>query len=138
VDRADRLAGARGVEPEGVVRRARLDDDDAERVGNDVMELTGDARLLLRHCAPRLALSLALEPLCLLLDLTHVGAPRADAVAEPRVTVEPAPDHRRGSTVTRLGVMCGAALGVAPYEQRCGRRNRDGAVAEQQQPAPER
>ena len=74
VDRADRFPGARGLELECVVGRACLDDDDTERVGDDVVELAGDTCLLFGGCASRLAFSLSLEPVRLLLDLTDVGA----------------------------------------------------------------
>jgi len=70
--------------PLGVVGRACLNDDHAQRVRNDIVQLAGDARLLLRGCAPRFALSLPLEPVSLLFDLADVGATRADAVPQQR------------------------------------------------------
>jgi len=82
---ANELQEAQGNrELERVIGRACLDDDDAERVRDDVVQLAGNARLLFGGDASRLAFALSLEPVRLLLDLTDVGTARPDAVPEQR------------------------------------------------------
>ncbi len=63
-------------------------------------------------------------------DLDHKEESDDREIDEPRVTVEPAPDHRRGPTVTRLAVMCSLLLGVAAHEQHRRRSDHQGAVAD--------
>ncbi len=78
----DRFLGAFWIELEYLLCGTCLDDDHAESVRNHVMELACDPRLLLGYDAAGVCLALALESCGFLLDLAHVGATRADAVAQ--------------------------------------------------------
>ena len=116
---------------------------------DDVVQLARDPRLLLGRRPARLGFALPLEPLGLLLDLAHVRAARADAVAE-----QPGCDEEddagglvaeldqpgaerdrhprdRASTPSPRAHGCprvAASLGVAADEQHGGDRDRGSAV----------
>jgi hypothetical protein len=60
LDRAQRLGDA-GLADLELLGRLGLDDDDADAVGDDVVQLARDARSLLGHGLARLGLALALD-----------------------------------------------------------------------------
>ena len=60
-DRVERLAGERGVALDQPLPGARLHDHDAERVGDDVVQLGGDPRPLVASRELRVRLALRLE-----------------------------------------------------------------------------
>jgi hypothetical protein len=106
LDAAESLARTVGPRLEDVVRGRRLHDHHAQVVRDDVVQLARDARLFLGNCARGLALPLALEPLGLLLELPHVPAPDADAVAE-----EPGDGERQEPTEHQVRM---APAGICP------------------------
>jgi hypothetical protein len=73
-DRAERLAGRLRAGVEHVLRGAGLDDDHAEGVGDDVVELAPDPGLLLGDRPPGLQLLLAAAARGPAPQLTHVSA----------------------------------------------------------------
>ena len=84
LDRVDGRAGVVGLGLEAVPRPSGLEDDDADRVRDDVVQLAGDARALLEHCEARLLLPLDDQ-------VALARTPPADrAAGEPR-----APEDRR-------------------------------------------
>ena len=61
LDRVERGAGRLGIGGEHLAAAARLDDDDRDRVRDDVVELAGDPRALLGHGGSRPLVLVALE-----------------------------------------------------------------------------
>ena len=82
LDRVEGGAGRLGIGGEHLAPAARLDDDDRDRVRDDVVELAGDPRALLRHGGSGPLVLVALE-----LD-------RAEG--ERALPLAPQPDHQPG------------------------------------------
>jgi len=77
-------------------RRTSLDGDDADVVGNHVMELSGDSGALLVRGQPPVLVPITLEPRRPLLELGDVGAPSSKVVADQPGGGEKEAGHRDG------------------------------------------